>query len=221
MLTIHRCPCGAHFCYICGVQWKTCACPQWEETRLFDRAAQINQREPHPRRRLFEPARVVRPQPRTRRPSLATTAPLGLAATPRSLSPASAWQSDFSDHSEWEEDWSMEDEEEDVSVPSGLISPLILPAATVDTSPVTDLLRATFARPDKAAPAVPTSSRNPNIDALMAHLLGNHECSHDKWRWIKGPHRCEECHYRLPSYIFECKQCMLQACNRCRRNRLS
>ncbi|KAL6817111.1 hypothetical protein J3E69DRAFT_374967 [Trichoderma sp. SZMC 28015] len=32
------CRCGAQFCYVCGKEWKTCACDQWDENRLVDRA---------------------------------------------------------------------------------------------------------------------------------------------------------------------------------------
>ncbi|KAK0277161.1 hypothetical protein LTR91_000380 [Friedmanniomyces endolithicus] len=37
------CLCGAQFCYVCGLVWKTCPCRQWDERRLLDRAeAQVN-----------------------------------------------------------------------------------------------------------------------------------------------------------------------------------
>ncbi|KAH8928426.1 hypothetical protein BT69DRAFT_1212834, partial [Atractiella rhizophila] len=32
------CFCKHEFCYVCGEQWKTCQCPQWDETRLLERA---------------------------------------------------------------------------------------------------------------------------------------------------------------------------------------
>ena len=42
MLTLHlACPCKNQFCYLCGVKWKKCKCPQWSEERLMDRAEQL------------------------------------------------------------------------------------------------------------------------------------------------------------------------------------
>ncbi|KAF3216956.1 hypothetical protein TWF191_008860 [Orbilia oligospora] len=38
------CHCKAEFCYICGVEWKTCTCPVFEERRLYeDAAARVDQ----------------------------------------------------------------------------------------------------------------------------------------------------------------------------------
>jgi hypothetical protein len=47
-----------------------------------------------------------------------------------------------------------------------------------------------------------------------------HNCDHESWQYVRGEHRCEECYHTLPSYIFECRQCHIQACNRCRKNGL-
>ncbi|GJE85955.1 IBR domain-containing protein [Phanerochaete sordida] len=33
------CRCRKQFCYLCGADWKTCGCPQWEENRLLNAAA--------------------------------------------------------------------------------------------------------------------------------------------------------------------------------------
>ncbi|KAL2818939.1 RING finger protein [Aspergillus granulosus] len=63
----------------------------------------------------------------------------------------------------------------------------------------------------------------PALDILartIQELRDNHECGHDRWKYVHGPHRCEECSYQLRKYIFECRQCRIQACNQCRRNRL-
>ncbi|KAF2423376.1 ariadne RING finger [Tothia fuscella] len=42
------CKCGGEFCYLCGVAWKGCTCPQWEEDRLVARAEEVAARQPTP-----------------------------------------------------------------------------------------------------------------------------------------------------------------------------
>ncbi|KAI1745308.1 hypothetical protein F4680DRAFT_98806 [Xylaria scruposa] len=42
------CKCRAEFCYLCGAQWKTCGCVQWEEHRLYERAEEIYNRNHNP-----------------------------------------------------------------------------------------------------------------------------------------------------------------------------
>lgn len=44
ILCNHSCRCRAEFCYRCSVPWKGCTCPLWEEGRLINRAAEIDQR---------------------------------------------------------------------------------------------------------------------------------------------------------------------------------
>ncbi|KAI1802360.1 IBR finger domain-containing protein [Daldinia bambusicola] len=39
------CRCGAQFCYLCGRPWKSCPCVQWDEERLYNRAAAIYNRD--------------------------------------------------------------------------------------------------------------------------------------------------------------------------------
>ena len=55
---------------------------------------------------------------------------------------------------------------------------------------------------------------------LPPNLRERHNCVHENWRYTPGPHQCEECYHNLPRYIFECRQCRILACSRCRRNRL-
>ncbi|KAG8160716.1 hypothetical protein KVR01_008980 [Diaporthe batatas] len=64
------------------------------------------------------------------------------------------------------------------------------------------------------------AGRRVDLPRIRQQILDNHACTDHRWRWVPGAHRCEECHHRLPDYIFECNHCRLQACNRCRRNRL-
>lgn len=63
-------------------------------------------------------------------------------------------------------------------------------------------------------------ARERQVNAAVANLRERHDCTHENWRFRPGQYRCEECHHTLPSYIFECGQCRILACNRCRRNRL-
>ncbi|KAL5604413.1 hypothetical protein BROUX41_002385 [Berkeleyomyces rouxiae] len=56
--------------------------------------------------------------------------------------------------------------------------------------------------------------------ANMQRILRNHhECDHEQWQWIAGRHRCDQCRDWLREYIFECTQCRITSCRRCRYNR--
>lgn len=95
-------------------------------------------------------------------------------------------------------------------------------SSAIPTNPILDL-RSTSPPPGPSSTKDASPSRgimSLQLAEMIENLRANHNCLHDKWRWIRGPHQCEECHFRLPSYIFQCRQCHLQACNRCRRNRL-
>ncbi|OCK89389.1 uncharacterized protein K441DRAFT_619785 [Cenococcum geophilum 1.58] len=54
------CRCNAQFCYVCGLKWKTCQCPQWDEARLYSRAAEIVNRNPQPLPRQGQPEVIPR-----------------------------------------------------------------------------------------------------------------------------------------------------------------
>ncbi|KAI2625479.1 hypothetical protein GGS21DRAFT_530999 [Xylaria nigripes] len=62
--------------------------------------------------------------------------------------------------------------------------------------------------------------RQQYIERIMDNLRDNHECTHDRWRSRMGRHECEECGDVLRHFIYECSQCSLLACRRCRYNLL-
>lgn len=71
-------------------------------------------------------------------------------------------------------------------------------------------------RPAAANPVVHARQ----VRQVQQDLRVRHQCQHQSWEYVSGSHRCEECYQTLPRYIFECRQCHIMACNRCRRNRL-
>ncbi|KAK3491135.1 uncharacterized protein B0T23DRAFT_318018 [Neurospora hispaniola] len=73
---------------------------------------------------------------------------------------------------------------------------------------------------DAGAGRLPEPVRQQRVAAAAQHLLENHECAHARWKGRGGRFQCEECHDWLPQFIYECQQCRLLACRRCRFNRL-
>ncbi|RYO75013.1 hypothetical protein DL766_007819 [Monosporascus sp. MC13-8B] len=63
-------------------------------------------------------------------------------------------------------------------------------------------------------------ARGARIEMLMRDLVANHECEHELWRGRRGPRACEECGDEMPLFIYECRQCHIMACRRCRYHRL-
>lgn len=96
--------------------------------------------------------------------------------------------------------------------------PLQPPPPIRPIRPIQPIQPAVPAQQVYARPAFQRNDRR--LEDIVQNLRDNHECVHDSWQWVRGPHVCEECHHRLPKYIFECRQCELQACWRCRKNRL-
>lgn len=38
---MHHSSCGKQFCYLCGLEWKTCKCDLWHEDRLYNIAHRV------------------------------------------------------------------------------------------------------------------------------------------------------------------------------------
>ncbi|KAI3342014.1 hypothetical protein F4824DRAFT_486430 [Ustulina deusta] len=62
--------------------------------------------------------------------------------------------------------------------------------------------------------------RQQRIQVIARDLRENHECDHERWSNRGGPQECEECHDVMPIFIYECRQCHIMACRRCRYHRL-
>lgn len=76
-------------------------------------------------------------------------------------------------------------------------------------------------RPAQPGAAEMFLPRGERVQQIVRELRERHDCDHrGSWRRVQGPHFCEECRNYLPEYILECLHCRLQACVRCRRNRL-
>ncbi|TIA76815.1 hypothetical protein D6C76_05356 [Aureobasidium pullulans] len=238
------CPCGAHFCYVCGASWvpRTCDCPQWDEERLQERAEQIANRDPH--HRLYhppqgaldpgvdaaaaipaealiipddvvleagqnvEPDPIVHPPAPDARPDIpqADQPPPPPPPLPPMQPPRIAFR------------------------PAPLLRPvgqppppIVQPAARPHVRPTAiAAARAALMRVQRAeqlaSPARPDYDHL--VNAIRGRLEQNHECDHERWVCRREPCRCEECNHHLQYYIFECRQCHIRACQRCRRNRL-
>lgn len=66
----------------------------------------------------------------------------------------------------------------------------------------------------------PVDNQRPGAVAAMAdHLRNNHVCQHERYRSIRGRNTCEGCDDVMPMFIYECRQCHVQMCRRCRNNR--
>ncbi|KAK0647064.1 hypothetical protein B0T16DRAFT_429654 [Cercophora newfieldiana] len=57
------------------------------------------------------------------------------------------------------------------------------------------------------------------VERTRRNLVANHQCQHRTWGRWDGANRCENCHERLPQYLYECERCHIMVCHRCRYNR--
>ncbi|KAI1352820.1 hypothetical protein F5Y01DRAFT_324069 [Xylaria sp. FL0043] len=92
--------------------------------------------------------------------------------------------------------------------------------AIYDRNPVDEHVHAEDPENTANLQSTAAETRTAEIGRIMEHLVQNHECGH--WEWIsrRGPRRCEECRQSMPLFIYECRNCSIMACRRCRYNRL-
>lgn len=70
-----------------------------------------------------------------------------------------------------------------------------------------------------ACPRPPATAQN-RIGQIIENLRERHACTHRRWNAVYGSHECDECHDEMPDYIYQCRQCRIRACRKCRFNRL-
>ncbi|KAI1478009.1 hypothetical protein F4774DRAFT_387462 [Daldinia eschscholtzii] len=206
------CRCGFGFCYVCGGRWKTCQCEHWDEHRLYARAAQIDARAQEDE----GPAEVIplRPHPNVQQPA---QQPAQRAIANQQQAPAQALQQgrrlpaitypledESDDESEIESQGEIEEEVEEVVEAEVAVPPVVQQTRT----------QPAFQFPELDA------FRRARLQQLMEDLRVNHECQHDRWFSKRGPRECEECGDVMPIFIYECRQCHIMACRRCRYHRL-
>ncbi|KZT74814.1 hypothetical protein DAEQUDRAFT_771559 [Daedalea quercina L-15889] len=66
-------------------------------------------------------------------------------------------------------------------------------------------------------PAAPQYQRM--VREAAERLRVDHDCRH-RWVYRPGAGRCENCSFYLPQFLLSCKNCHMNVCVRCRRNRM-
>lgn len=72
------------------------------------------------------------------------------------------------------------------------------------------------------APAVDGQNYAQQVAAMGEHLRANHECTHERFKGLREKARdyhCEMCGTDYKGWIYQCRQCLMITCNRCRHNR--
>lgn len=235
------CRCRTEFCYLCKARWKTCACPQWDERRLLVAAEQRADAELNRQRALdgvaaaaaraaaARIAPVAHPDPRVRA-TVYGAVPAQVRdnrrpVVPRVQPPAMVRQPPLQIQRTFR-------------TPRSLVVPEPIRADSAS------------ARQHRSSVVQPSASSRRNhtererlIQHWMTHLRDNHECQHQHWHRRGGAGVCQNCHQRLPLYLFvscryfsivysvnkkvmltfheqKCNGCEMLACRRCRMNRL-
>ncbi|KZP34610.1 hypothetical protein FIBSPDRAFT_809975 [Athelia psychrophila] len=222
------CRCRAEFCYLCTARWKTCACTQWDETRLVaaaeERVAQrfgpVAAARPNQIVRPVQRPQELRVEPirRAAPPAAPPAAPLAAVPLRRTLAYAAPLAAPTGRRA---------------VPPPAAAAPIFNPAPIRRTegnaanvvpgglraNPPTATRQPAFHGATAATEAA-SALREHRIREAMEELRVNHDCSHTKWKYRAGGGPCQTCAHRLPHYLFRCVGCQTLACNRCRRNRL-
>ncbi|KAK1989245.1 IBR finger domain-containing protein [Colletotrichum cereale] len=80
-------------------------------------------------------------------------------------------------------------------------------------------------RRDPQAHNLAQEERQAAVLRAQVYIQENHECDHTAWRSVnidrntRHLRECEGCNERMPFFIYQCRQCEISACRRCRYNR--
>ena len=185
------CLCKTEFCYLCRARWKTCACPQWDERRLYAAAeARVDGQRPDVRRAQAPRAAAVAPNP--------VRAPVQEERRVRQVDPprpAAPRRPANTNANTGENRLSQ--------------------ARLLEAQALTEEARA---RIDRRVQAVEMArqaeaeqrrvqlaretERARLVREAMEDLRENHECAHTKWKYRHGGGKCQTCFHNLPIYLF-------------------
>jgi hypothetical protein len=189
------CRCKTEFCYLCRARWKTCHCPQWEENRLLNAAAQRVDAQLAANRGRQPLAQPVVPEhiPRTYVPARVAQ-PLGPPANPYLAAPANAPLRRDPPPAAYS-----------VTRDTLIRPPAVGTSRNVPSTTRNDEPRRTTVRPTVRTPNVGIAAetyRDRLIREVAEELRVNHDCSHQRWIYRRGGGPCETCHHHLPHYLF-------------------
>ncbi|KAH7921836.1 hypothetical protein BV22DRAFT_1038165 [Leucogyrophana mollusca] len=233
------CRCKTEFCYLCTSRWKSCRCPQWDETRLLAAAEQRVELQFGPARHV--PAQQLRQEPAQAHPLLHRVDPVPYPAAVRA--PPVAVRAPPAAVRRWPPVHVPAQPPVParppppirnvaapappaVAAPAPPATTTAQPPARAPTNPLAPAVVPVPVAPGRRASAARTQAetwdqfRQRMVRDTMDELRVNHDCQHSSWRYRRGGGRCESCHMHLPHYLFRCGGCLMTACNRCRRNRL-
>ncbi|KAK6212458.1 hypothetical protein LQW54_005232 [Pestalotiopsis sp. IQ-011] len=148
------CRCGFQFCYVCGAQWKTCRCEQWDERRLYERAAEIDARDEAP-----DDVAPVPEEPNQREP-IGQHVQEQLDEVGRDTEP----------------------NDDDINVVNTIQATSTPQEAIANEEIDHNQIEPAMVVPEPPANATSSrGNRQQRLESLMQTLRYNHECSHERW----------------------------------------